>query len=201
PSNRLFLNPLYADPATVFGHTPVAKLVSCESAQASRASLIDWPKAAASKYALLRRLWEDFAGGELRVGNGLAPDFFGFVHDGGERLREHALFEALHRHWLTQPEAKWSWRDWPAEWQRPTAPAAANFAAANPREIQFHMFLQWLAARSFAAVHQDARHQGMRIGLISDVAVGMNPGGSHAWSRPHDLLPDLSVGAPPDLFN
>src|SRR5205085_6542816 len=60
PSNRLFLNPLYADPATVFGHTPVAKLVSCESAQASRASLIDWPKAAASKYALLRRLWEDF---------------------------------------------------------------------------------------------------------------------------------------------
>ena len=43
--------------------------------------------------------------------------------------------------------------------------------------------------------------QGMRIGLISDVAVGMNPGGSHAWSRPHDLLLGLSVGAPPDLFN
>ena len=41
----------------------------------------------------------------------------------------------------------------------------------------------------------------MRIGLISDVAVGMNPGGSHAWSRPHDLLLGLSVGAPPDLFN
>ena len=43
--------------------------------------------------------------------------------------------------------------------------------------------------------------QGMRIGLISDLAVGMNPGGSHAWSRPHDLLLGLSVGAPPDLFN
>ena len=41
----------------------------------------------------------------------------------------------------------------------------------------------------------------MRIGLISDVAVGMNPGGSHAWSRPQDLLLGLSVGAPPDLFN
>jgi len=201
PSNRLFLNPLYADPATVFDHARVANLVSPESAQESRAPLIDWPRVSASKYALLRRLWDDFAADELRAGNGLAPDFLGFVHDGGDRLREHALFEALHRHWVTQPEAKWSWRDWPAEWQGPTAPAAANFAAAERREIQFHMFLQWLAARSFAAVQQDARHQGMRIGLISDVAVGMNPAGSHAWSRPHDLLPGLSVGAPPDFFN
>jgi 4-alpha-glucanotransferase len=123
------------------------------------------------------------------------------VREGGERLREHALFEASHRHWLAQPEAKWSWRDWPAEWRGAVAPAAANFAAANPREIQFQMFLQWLAARSFAAVQKDARQQGMRIGLISDVAVGMNPGGSHAWSRPQDLLPGLSIGAPPDLFN
>jgi 4-alpha-glucanotransferase len=63
------------------------------------------------------------------------------------------------------------------------------------------MFLQWLAARSFSAVQDDARRNGMRIGLISDIAVGMNPGGSHAWSRPHDLLLGLSVGAPPDLFN
>jgi 4-alpha-glucanotransferase len=124
-----------------------------------------------------------------------------FVHEGGERLREHALFEALHAHWLAQPDPKWSWRDWPQDWRSPVGPAVANFAAANPREIQFHMFAQWLAAESFAAAQRDARQQGMRIGLIFDVAVGMNPGGSHAWSRPHDLLLGLSVGAPPDLFN
>ena len=41
----------------------------------------------------------------------------------------------------------------------------------------------------------------MRIGLITDLAVGMDRGGSHAWSRQHDLLLGLSVGAPPDLFN
>jgi 4-alpha-glucanotransferase len=63
------------------------------------------------------------------------------------------------------------------------------------------MFTQWLAAKSFAAAQEDARNNGMRIGLISDIAVGMNSGGSHAWSRPHDLLPGLSVGAPADLFN
>ncbi len=200
PSNRLFLNPLYADPAMVFGQERVAKLVARETEPAA-GGLIDWSKAAPAKYALLRRLWDHFAASELRAGDGRAGAFLKFVHDGGERLREHALFEALHAHWLTQPDAKWNWRDWPPQWRAPTAPAAANFAAANPREIQFHMFAQWLAAESFAAVQQAARRQGMRIGLISDVAVGMNPGGSHAWSRPHDLLPDLSVGAPPDLFN
>jgi 4-alpha-glucanotransferase len=40
----------------------------------------------------------------------------------------------------------------------------------------------------------------MAVGLISDLAVGMDAGGSHAWSRPHDLLGDLSIGAPPDVF-
>ena len=198
PSNRLFLNTLYADPATVFGRAHIAKL-SAEDAESS-GDLINWPKAASAKYALLRRLWDDFAANELRAGEGLAQDFVKFVHEGGERLREHALFEALHAHWLAQPDAKWSWRDWPAGWRAPAGPDAANFAAANPHEIQFHMFAQWLAGRSFAAVQQDARAQGMRIGLISDVAVGMNPGGSHAWSRAQDLLPGLSVGAPPDLL-
>jgi 4-alpha-glucanotransferase len=200
PSNRLFLNPLYADPATAFGQARVAGL-PVQAADASPHTLIDWPNAAPGKYALLRRLWDDFAANELRAGDGCAQDFVQFVHDGGARLREHALFEALHQHWLARPEPKWSWRDWPQEWRSPAASAAANFAAANPREIQFHMFLQWLAAESFTAAQRDARQQGMRIGLISDIAVGMNPGGSHAWSRPQDLLPGLSVGAPPDLFN
>jgi 4-alpha-glucanotransferase len=200
PSNRLFLNPLYADPAAVFGEARVAKLGAGGSAQQPEA-LIDWPKAAAAKHALLRGLWDDFAANELRAGDGLALDFLAFVREGGARLREHALFEALHRHWLAHPERKWNWRDWPADWRAPAAPAATNFAAAEPRELQFHMFAQWLAARSFAVAQNDARREGMRIGLIADVAVGMNPGGSHAWSRPHDLLPGLSVGAPPDLFN
>jgi 4-alpha-glucanotransferase len=39
----------------------------------------------------------------------------------------------------------------------------------------------------------------MRIGLISDLAVGMDAAGSHAWARPSDLLTGLAVGAPPDI--
>ena len=200
PSNRIFLNVLYADPTILFGDARVARCGPTR-AQVSSNNLIDWSKSAPVKYDALRCLWNDFACHELRVDDPLAQDFLAFVREGGERLREHALFEAIHAHWLAQPDAKWRWRDWPAEWRAPAAPAAINFAAAEEREIQFHMFLQWLVAQSFAKVQQDSRRHGMRVGLIADMAVGMNPDGSHAWSRPQDLLPDLSVGAPPDAFN
>ena len=39
----------------------------------------------------------------------------------------------------------------------------------------------------------------MRIGLIADLAIGMDAAGSHAWARPSDLLTGLAVGAPPDI--
>ena len=192
PSSRLFLNPLYADPALALGTERPA------TAAQETDGLIDWPTAARAKYAQLRDLFEDFVKDE----NGAAArDFASFVRAGGDRLREHALFEALHRHWLAASDPKWHWRDWPADWRAPSGAAVGRFAAAEARTISFHMFLQWLAARSLAAVQHQAREAGMHIGLIADVAIGMSPGGSHAWSRQQDLLPDLSVGAPPDPFN
>ena len=41
----------------------------------------------------------------------------------------------------------------------------------------------------------------MRIGLIGDLAIGMDRSGSHAWARQSDLLLGLAIGAPPDAFN
>jgi 4-alpha-glucanotransferase len=74
----------------------------------------------------------------------------------------------------------------------------AEQAAGSER---YHLFLQWITARSFAAGQQAAKAAGMRIGLLSDLAIGMDRAGSHAWSRRSDLLMGLSIGAPPDAFN
>jgi 4-alpha-glucanotransferase len=41
----------------------------------------------------------------------------------------------------------------------------------------------------------------MPIGLIADLAVGTDGGGSHAWSRQAEILSDVAVGAPPDIFS
>ena len=40
----------------------------------------------------------------------------------------------------------------------------------------------------------------MPIGLIADLAVGTDSGGSHSWSRQGETLVGLTVGAPPDLL-
>src|SRR6185437_9574788 len=52
-----------------------------------------------------------------------------------------------------------------------------------------------------SAAQLRARQAGMRIGLIGDLAVGIDPTGSQAWSQQDDLLLGLTIGAPPDLMN
>src|SRR5690606_14403858 len=61
-------------------------------------------------------------------------------------------------------------------------------------------FLQWQAARGLQQAQRAARAAGMPIGLITDLAVGAESGGSQAWSRQSQMLDGLSVGAPPDLL-
>ena len=91
--------------------------------------------------------------------------------------------------------------DWPAEWRDPGSAVVRRFAEKNQHEVLFHSFLQWIADRSFATAQRQAGDSGMRIGLIADLAVGMNGGGSHAWTSQKDILGGLQIGAPPDLFN
>ncbi|MFE0757235.1 4-alpha-glucanotransferase [Inquilinus sp. NPDC058860] len=202
PSSRLFLNPLLADPAALFGQGRVAAATRTAGvAEAMRRceaeALIDWPEAARAKQALFRALFDGF---DASAG-GLAEDFAGFVRAGGALLQDHARFEALQAARLAADPADRDWRRWPAALRDPAGAAVAEFAAAQDREVRFHLFLQWLADRAFAAAQAGARSAGMRIGLIADLAVGMDATGSHAWSRPADVLGGASIGSPPDAFN
>jgi 4-alpha-glucanotransferase len=163
PSSRLFLNPLYADPAATFDAGVVAADEALE-----RAALIDWAAAGAAKFARLRALFDEFD----QVDTPLLREFELFVAEGGEALLQHARFEAE---------------------QAATGPVSGS--------ERYQLFLQWITARSFAAAQQAAKAAGMRIGLISDLAIGMDRAGSHAWARQSDLLMGLSIGAPPDAFN
>jgi 4-alpha-glucanotransferase len=201
PSSRLFLNPLFADPADAFGQERVvAEVNDCSDPQPlESAILIDWPAAARRKYALFVRLFEQLM--RENRGSALRSDFDSFLHQGGARLRRHALFEALHRRWLAAKEPLWSWSRWPAAWRNPNGTEVASFAATEPQTIEYHAFLQWIANRSFATAQAQARDDGMRIGLIADLAVGIDRDGSDAWAQQRDILFGLSIGAPPDAFN
>jgi 4-alpha-glucanotransferase len=189
PSSRLFLNPLHAAPELVFGR-------SINRASTPGQGLIDWPAASNAKYALLREVFEAFLDGDDWEGP-LGADFARYRADQGSLLFEHACFEALQAARMPQRE----WRKWPIDLRDPRGSAVTFFAASRPEEILYHQFLQWVSDRSLAAAQGMARQAGMRIGLIGDLAVGMDPNGSHAWSRQGDVLLGLTIGAPPDLLN
>ena len=205
PSSRLFLNPLLASPELVLGEGAVAEAIAQaglhdELARLEKLELVDWPASTQAKLRLFRALFA-----RLFLASDAAEDlrlaFTRFEAEGGALLSAHARFEALQAEQLARDPKAVDWRLWPSDLRDPDSAAVAAFAQAHRRDILFHVFLQWMAERSLAAAQSRARQAGMEIGLIADMAVGMDPAGSHAWSRPNDVLNGLAVGAPPDLFN
>ena len=204
PSSRLFLNALHADPSAVFGAAAVTAAAqatgwAAEAPQLEALALVDWPAAARLRLMLAKELYRRFRQG--LGGVALAADFDEFCRLGGEALRDHARFEALQGHLVAQGEPCWHWRDWPTGLRDPRSAEVEAFAASHGDAVGFHLFQQWLAQRSLAAAQAAARAAGMAVGLIGDLAVGADGGGSHAWSRQGDFLQGMSVGAPPDLLN
>ena len=93
------------------------------------------------------------------------------------------------------------WRSWPAALADPGSAEVTELRRRLAGQIEFHAWLQWLAAEQLAAAQQAARRAGMSIGVITDLAVGAHPGGADAWARQDVIVPGISVGAPPDEFN
>ncbi|MEV4508334.1 4-alpha-glucanotransferase [Dactylosporangium sp. NPDC049525] len=88
------------------------------------------------------------------------------------------------------------WRTWPDELRRP-GPAA--YAAADPAAVAFHTWLQRRCAEQLA--NANAAAEGMAVGIIHDLAVGIDPGGADAWTLQDVIAAGAKVGAPPDAFN
>ncbi|HKD48180.1 MAG TPA: 4-alpha-glucanotransferase, partial [Rhizomicrobium sp.] len=165
PSTRLFLNPLYAP----LDHPAVP----------DRGRSVDWRRAAGEKWRALRMAFAEFADQKNKSA------FEAFVRQGGPRLLNHARFEVLDARFRAGGLA--DWREWPKEYRDHQSGAVREMGPDDP-EMAFQLFLQWVAERGLEAAQARAKRAGMRIGLITDMAVGMDPGGSHAWSAPEEIL-------------
>ncbi len=185
PSSRMLLNVL---------HTHLDIPSDAETDRLEAADLVEWPAASRKRLATLRAMFD-------AAPPPMLAELASYRAQQGDALETHARFEALHAYHFGADPARWHWRSWPEQHRDPNNPAVAAFAKAHATEVAFHAFMQWQADRSLAATQLAAREAGMAVGLIADLAVGADSGGSHCWSRQAETLIGLSVGAPPDLLS
>jgi 4-alpha-glucanotransferase len=204
-SNRHFLNILYiAVPAIPeFSECAAARARVNEPVFAARlgalraASLVDYRGVAALKFEILELLFSDFCERHLAAGTERATAFRAFVDGGGALLASHACFDALDKHFSATSSTS-GWLSWPEEYRDVNGAAVREFAAAQSRQVDFYLYLQWLAHDQLTAAQALARELKMPIGLYGDHAVGCNPSGSETWMDQSSYRMGAEIGAPPD---
>lgn len=181
PSSRIQSNVLHAG----------LDLPSGKAAALEALELVDWPEAARLRLEALHAAYSAQTEAEREA-------LSRYRAEQGSALETHAVFEALHA--VQFAKGQWHWRTWPAGLQHPDGPEVRAFAAAHAADVDFHAFMQFRADRSLAQAQRAAREAGMPIGLIADLAVGADSGGSQCWARQDETLLGMSIGAPPDLL-
>ena len=206
PSSRQFLNVLYISVPRVpeYGESAQARARAGSEeftallAELRAAPRVDYPRVARAKLEILRLLHATFAAHHVAGDSERGREFRAWVESRGTALQRHALFDALDAHFRARGSEYWGWPVWPEEFRDPDSPTVAAFAREHADEVEFHLYLQWLAESQLLAVQNAALAAGMEIGLYGDVAVGVNPAGSETWSDRALYLTGVSIGAPPD---
>lgn len=206
PSSRRWLNVLYIDVAAV------ADFQQSEQAQrwwqqpgtqqdlraAREADWVDYERVGKLKISGLRHAWTHFS--KRASDDEARQDFEGFVADGGESLFNQAVYDALHAAMVKEDAGRWGWPAWPEALQHGNSDAVQQFCRQHQDEVNFWLWLQWLANRQFDDCWQVSQTLNMPVGLYRDLAVGVAEGGVETWCDRELYCLKASVGAPPDIL-
>ena len=181
PSSRRFANPLYLRVSDTAEYRradpPLREQVDALKPAPTADGLIDYSAVWQAKRAALELLWPLAGEVDLEKDPGLT-DFARFC----------ALAERFGPNWT----------EWPEEYRRPDSLAVRDFASDR---IAFHAWLQELLEQQLAAANEAARESGMPVGVVHDLAVGIDPNGADGWLLQDVLAEGVHAGAPPDAFN
>lgn len=163
-----------------------------ESCRASK--LVDHAAVMHLKLAVLRLLY-----GHARADAASQSwqEFQTFVATREECVTRGCVFEVLQRSFGRTDPRRIDWRRWPDEFRYPHSEAVERFAIENAEDIQFQLWLQWVATGQLNAVENSARS--MTIGLCRELAIGSDPAGAECWSNAESTLPGVRIGAPPSV--
>jgi len=162
------------------------------------ASHVDYPAVASLKMAVLQAAYERFRDEHLGRHTARAAACRTFLRERGEPMRLHTLFDAIDGYLRKSLGTSAGWHSWPAEYRNPDSPAVRRFAETHADLVDFHGYLQWLAAEQLASVRELARQLSLHVGLYGDYAVGVNASGSETWSDQSLYCTGAAIGAPPD---
>ncbi len=119
----------------------------------------------------------------------------------GDLLNKFALYCALDEILHEQDTNRWTWRDWPLDYQTPDSAAARSFAEEHAGTVEFYKYIQFVIDEQLAGVREHAKAIGMEIGLYHDLAVATDSYGSDLWAHRAFYVDGCRVGAPPDDFS
>ena len=205
-SSRHALNVMFIDVASVLEVQGSRRAIALIGDPAFRARLakvrataqVDYAAVASLKMPVLQAAFERFRTEHLARHTTRAAACRAFLRERGEPMRLHTLFDAIDGHFRRHQGTASGWHNWPAEYRRPDLPAVRRFAETHADEVDFHGYLQWLAAEQLGAVRQLARELKLSVGIYGDYAVGVNASGSETWSDQSVYCTGAAIGAPPD---
>lgn len=197
PSSRRYVNPLYIRPESVpeyalLGERPrreVQALKARLEREIGSSELIDRDPIWRAKVAALRVIFDH---GRTPARQMSLDDF---IRREGRGLIQFGTWCAL------VGELGMNWREWDKAYQRPSSPEVAEFAAAHAEDVEFYVWLQWIADGQLSAAQQAAKDAGMRVGVVNDLAVGVSKESAEAWVLGDAFAHGVEVGAPPDHYN
>lgn len=200
PSSRTALNVIYIDVLSVpeFRASAAAQrwwqeeVTQCEWRRLRSTDSVDYSAVAALKLHALRLAWQAFSDTARQQA------FQRFQDERGESLIRQAEFDALHEHLKQQNANAWGWPVWPDAYRQPNSDAVRQFVKAHQDDVQFYVWLQWLAHQQLGECFTLSRRLGMAVGLYGDLAVGVAEGGVQAWCDRTLYRLKASIGAPPD---
>jgi 4-alpha-glucanotransferase len=195
PTSRRYVNPLYLRPEAIAEFAEVrqrgrirrTRLALQENSR--RTELIDRDAAWGAKRDVLESVYR------VKRSAGRQLAYEAYREREGRSLDDFAVWCALaERH---GPD----WHRWPKKFSGPARSAVAEFAAKHAETVDFHRWLQWQLDDQLATAQSTAVRAGMELGIMHDLAVGVDPNGADAWAMQDVLALGVTAGAPPDEFN
>lgn len=116
-----------------------------------------------------------------------------FKEENSYWLRDFALFKALKDYHQGKP-----WFEWEEEFRSRQPQALEAFYKIQQKEIEFQIWLQWLAFKQFREVKESAQNR--KILFKGDLPLLVSRDSADVWVHPEFFKLEYASGAPPDMY-